>query len=63
MNAHNRYMQYRKDELYHFNPNHSKKDGRFISGRFAKDNVLLWNMTFMIEEGEYELTQPLHAIS
>ena len=32
MSAHQRYMQYRKDELYHFNPNHDPKDGKFTSG-------------------------------
>ena len=46
MSAHNRYMQYRKDELYHFNPNHSKKDGRFISGRFGFGNVTASESTY-----------------
>lgn len=46
MSAHSRYMQYRKDELYHFNPNHSKKDGRFISGRFGFGNVTASESTY-----------------
>lgn len=31
MSAHQRYMQYRKNELYHFNPYHDKASGRFTS--------------------------------
>lgn len=34
MNTHQRYIQYRKDELYHFNQNHDPKTGRFTSSRF-----------------------------
>lgn len=33
MNAHQRYMQHRKDELYHFNPNHDPRNGQFTSGK------------------------------
>ena len=33
MNTYQRYMQYRKDELYHYNQNHDPKDGKFT---FAK---------------------------
>ena len=32
MNTHQRYMQYRKNELYHYNENHDPKDGKFTSG-------------------------------
>ena len=32
MNTHQRYMRYRKDELYHYNHNHDPKDGKFTSG-------------------------------
>lgn len=31
MSAHQRYMQYRKNELYHFNQYHDKASGRFTS--------------------------------
>ena len=34
MSSHNRYMQYRKDELYHYNKNHDPRNGRFTSSRF-----------------------------
>ena len=34
MSAHQRYIQYRKDELYHYNHNHDPKTGRFTSSRF-----------------------------
>lgn len=33
MTAHQRYIQYRKDELYHYNHNHDPRDGRFTSGK------------------------------
>lgn len=33
MSAHQRYIQYRKEELYHFNPYHDPKSGRFSSSR------------------------------
>ena len=39
MNTYQRYMQYRKDELYHYNKNHDPKDGRFTSSRFGYGNV------------------------
>jgi len=32
MNTHQRYIRYRKDELYHYNHNHDPKDGKFTSG-------------------------------
>lgn len=33
MTAHQRYIQYRKNELYHFNPYHDRANGRFTSAR------------------------------
>lgn len=33
MSAHQRYIRYRKNELYHFNPYHDKASGRFTSAR------------------------------
>lgn len=39
MTAHQRYMQYRKDELYHYNHNHDRRTGRFTSGKFGYGNV------------------------
>ena len=34
MTSHKRYMQYRKDELYHYNHNHDPRTGRFTSAHF-----------------------------
>lgn len=39
MTSHQRYMEYYKDELYHFNPYHDRTSGRFTSGRFGYGNV------------------------
>lgn len=36
MNSHKRYIQYRKDELYHHNYNHDPRNGQFTSGKGLK---------------------------
>ena len=32
-NTYEKYMQHRKDELYHYNPNHDPRNGQFASGK------------------------------
>lgn len=46
MSAHQRYIQYRKDELYHFNPYHDPKSGRFSSSRSGASSVNTTNTPF-----------------
>lgn len=49
MSAHQRYMQYRKDELYHFNPNHDPKTGDLLLLIFIRQCQMLKNTLQMLK--------------